>query len=126
MTDITNTEVQATETTAPAKTKITFEAVKTAMQANSEIKDRGDMVRAIAAALGTNYGNVYLKVVKAEKELGTELTSRKGRRPGAKTQRVTVVKAKTGEVVAENLLPVQAAEMIDKARKAKKGALKIA
>lgn len=71
-------------------TKITFEAVKAVVEANKEITDRGDMVRLVASALETVYGNVYLKVVKAEKELGLTLTSRKGRRPGAKTKLVKV------------------------------------
>ncbi len=106
--------------------KITFEAVKTAVEANREITDRGDLVRKVAEVLQTKYGNVYLKVVKAEKELGLTLTSRKGRRPGSKTQRLTVIKAKSGEVVAGGLTPAAAAEMVAKAKKAKKAALAIA
>jgi hypothetical protein len=106
--------------------KITFEAVKTAVEANKTITDRGDLVRAVALALNTTYGNVYLKVRKAEAELGLTTSSRKGRRPGSKTARVNVVKSKTGEVVAEGVTPAAAAEMIEKAKKAKKGALKIA
>ena len=107
--------------------KITFDAVKSAVESNKEtITDRGDMVRKVAEMLATKYGNVYLKVVKAEKELGLTLSSRKGRRPGAKTTLVTVVKSKDGSVVAEGLKPADAEALIAKFKAQKKGALCIA
>lgn len=114
-----------------ASTKITFEAVKSAVQANGTITDRGDMCRKVAADLSTNYGNVYLKVVKAEKELGLAFTSRKGRRPGIKSTKieapalVNVIKAKTGEMVAEGVTQAEAETMIAKAKSGKKAALAI-
>lgn len=85
---------------------ITYDAVKIAVATNPDITDRGDMVRRVASVLGTNYGVVYLKVCKAEAELGMSLNSRRGRRAATKS-----VKAEMSpiEVVVEQELEEVAA-----------------
>ena len=98
---------------------------------------RGDVVRDVAIKFNTVYANVYMKVRTAEEKLNIKFGDRKGRRPGVKNAEkattepaapvlVTVVKAKTGETVAEGITREAAETMIAKAKAGKKAALTIA